>query len=268
MSEPLHVGMNKTAFRRGSQFVKPITRGGNPHAEEAASKAMSLLGVPSIPVHTERLPSGETAAVSPFHEMNPIGFATRKYMDDHPDYFDKRRAGHLLLSDFILGALDRHSGNYAHIPGRGMHSIDHGETFHQGNLWWRAFHEGNPMDGHMSMADNPQYFAEHPNASALWEHHHYINPSLSQPAEHPSKIPMDQSMIDTALKHRDQLEQLAYEGTNGLPEQERKLAVLALRLRLNHVERKRPVNAGELADLHDDVLNEAARTFGKRGSVR
>lgn len=268
--KPDFVGMNRQTHIRGSQFVKPITRGGSPHAEEAASKAMGLLGVPHIPVHAERLTEGDNAgdmaAVSPHMPVKNLGFVDRHYLNQHgADIQDRTRAGHLLLSDFIMNAQDRHGGNYVHVPGKGLMSIDHGESFHSGNIMWPRLYAGEgPLEGANSMADNPAYFSEHPGESALYQSHHpdlNINPAA--PRSHPKDLPIDPAMIDRALQHRNELEQLAYEGTKDLPEQERKLAQLAMRLRLNKLEEHRPKNVGELVDTHLATVNEAGQTFGR-----
>lgn len=254
----MKTGLNKRAGIIGSQFVKPITHAGSPYAEEAASKAMGLMGVPRVPVKAERLESGEMAAVSPALPMTPLHDTRPEHI---PELLDPDRTARLMFSDFVMGAGDRHSGNYGHVPGQGVLSIDHGNTWHAANAWWPRISEGQPLEGFGQLSQNPDYWSEHPGHSALSELHRLLS---FKDGSHPSTFPIPQDVVDNALKHRDELEQLAYEGTRDLPEEERKLAQLAVRLRLKHIEQNRPRTIDDLQSLHHAVTQEAAKTFGGR----
>lgn len=230
---------------------------GSPHAEEATSKAFDVMSVPHIPTHVVAHPENPTQLynVSPLHS-NVMGI-----MHVRPGEHAARIIGNpkqtadTLFAEWVANVSDRHGNNYVTTS---QHpnpvSIDHGQAWHPGTAVWPVENiEGRkfPQTWGMRQMKNVGE-ATNPFSSDL----------LSLHRELKGKWPLQVSphVIQNALMHQSDLERLAYEGTKGLPEEERSLAVVGLIKRMQAIRDKLKETGGNffvhnLHDLYNDIVH-------------
>lgn len=225
-----NMGINKPRVVNG-QLVKQVKDSGNPHAEAAAADVFRTLGVPHIPA---RVVAPDVSA-HPFHpDFRPVG--TLKPGDLTPDLVAHATSpdtwGPLVLSEYLMGATDRHGGNYGLTGEHGLVSIDHGQAFHEhGNLNYpyTTVFQDEWQPGWSLAADPYRLSPYHPNSTALAR----LQELLGVPYSRLVHQVIPSRFVDAALASGPQLDAAARLGTTGLPEQERVLATRAMRLRLD-----------------------------------
>lgn len=214
----------------GRHFVKMCDEDslGNPHAEEATSKAFDLLGVPHIPTRVIAHPDNPAQ----LYNISPMHSGAKGIMFANPGETqytaNPKQTADTLFAEYVANVSDRHGNNYittnAH---KNPVSIDHGISWHSGNAYWPTVNvAGRKMPDHAKMR-YPEAYSENPNYSDLLNLHILM--------KGPWPLQVTPSVIQKALMNQGELEKLAYEGTKGLPEEERSLAVVALIHRLQSV---------------------------------
>ena len=241
--EQLNHGINRT-FRKGDRFYKISSLGGSPHAEAAVNRGFHILGLPHVPTTTKTF--GKLVGTeAPFiHGMTPI--AQLHHEQAKEAWGSPDRHLNTLLGEYLFNVSDRHGANYAHVPGQGVVSIDHGIAIHPATSYWHDYaNRGESLRGEHQLRTGPYEWSYHPKKSALVS---LMQLGLSSDSKHliPGRVNPD--VLATALARRHELEELIHHGTHGLPEEERGLARLAYRARVRALEHY--ASAGHPLDIH------------------
>lgn len=244
-------------YTSGNLFVKKTDEDsvGSPHAEEAASHLFEHLGVPHIASKVVQDPENPTVLynVSRLHPtlrgIMHIQPGEEKRITDNP-----KQIADTLFTEWLANIRDRHGNNYA-ISKEHPHpiSIDHGQAWHPGTTVWTSENvEGTKFpDSYRTKGPGGlKAFSTDPYSSDLVH--------LLSELGHKKPLPVTPSVIQKALMGQDRLEQLAYEGTNGLPEEERSMAVVGLRMKIEALRAKLKQTGGNLfvhnlREIHKDI---------------
>lgn len=260
----LHESLNKAA-RVGDFFVKTPRKAGSPHAEEQAARVFGLIGLPHIPVRHQ----GGKVYARWQDGLQSISENPERVKE----HYSPDRMGHLTFGEWLISAGDRIGRNYQTHPAMGLIGNDYGHAFHPlTDEWpnWGRRTEGTiekwkapPVESYKSLAATPSKYAEyHPQVSALPGLLRHLG--LADREQHlATKVPAP--AVQAALDNEKTLLDAAHKATEDLPDAERKLAVAAMKARIDavrrHVTNRGPLTIGDLVRLTDEVRYEAtART--------
>jgi hypothetical protein len=254
-------GFNKP-FRDGDSFVKFPERSGSPHAEEAASHAFSLLGVPNTKArHTEL--RGRPAVVSRFVELTPLSQVRPHHLQEYGHHVTPERVGALGFAEWVASVADRHSNNYALSDKHGLLSIDHGEAFHPDTSHWNLIRT-DPTNNKASMLNSPRTWALSPMVTSLPGFTKFI---AGWKPEDFGKAPVDHTMVLRALNNVEKLTSLARTGATGFHPIEQGYAAKAMQMRLNHLRRhyltEKQLTLGTLHDISHAIRGEVESQRGR-----